>query len=460
MKCIGNLLPGIRRLWADQAGGTTVFFAVSLTVLLGAAALSIDYARAVAARQLLASAADAAVLAAASRLPDQASARSTALSYIEKNIPQSQYGQVLRDEDIEFGVWDADCREFRPLKSGNGEGRKEDGKRSGGSNGACRLANSLLGAEPSAVRITTRLSPDNGNGLNTLFARVFGQDSMEIAARAVAGQGAPPCILALDPLASSAVSLKGRANITAIGCGVQINSTATSALRLKGGANISADNICVAGTANDKKGAASPDPNEYCPAVSDPLAGLEPPNVGACDYVGLSLKGATTTLDPGVYCGGLDIRGKSQVTLSPGLYIIEGGPLSIAASSSLSGSGVTIFLTGKEALISFKGKSEINLTAPTSGAMEGILIFQDPDFGGTHDWKGKASTDLRGVIYLPSGKLSSKTDNKMAPLGACLVLIAKSFEFSAKGGLTVDITQSNCRKTLPGPYSRGIVLLD
>ncbi|MDJ0609326.1 MAG: pilus assembly protein TadG-related protein [Kiloniellales bacterium] len=464
MKCTGALVRTIRRLGENQAGGTTVFIAVSLTVLLGAAAISIDYARAVAARQLLASAADAAVLAAASRLPDQASARSTALSYVEKNIAPSQYGQVLRDEDVEFGIWDPACRRFRSLGSRSGkeyEGEEDDGG-SGSSPSSCGNGpgSSLLGAAPDAVRVTTRFSPENGNGLNTLFAQVFGRDSMEIAARAVAGRGGPPCVLALDPLASSAMSLGGSASVTASGCGVQVNSTASSALSVKGGANLTASDICVAGRASAKSGATSPEPKEYCPAITDPLAGLETPDVGACDFVDLSLNGAMTTLDPGVYCGGLDIGKSSDITLSPGLYIIQDGPLSVATGSSISGSEVTVFLTGDDALLSFKSGSIINLTAPRSGAMEGVLLFQDPDFGGVHDWKGKSTTALQGVIYFPSGSLVSKNDNAIAPLGSCLVLIAQRLEFTASGGASIDITQSNCRKALPGPYSRGVVLLD
>ncbi len=458
MKCTGSLFPSIPKLWADQAGGTTVFVAVSFTILLGAAAVSIDYARAVAARQLLASAADAAVLAAASRLPDQASARSTALSYVEKNVAPSQYGQVLQNEDVEFGIWDPACRRFRPL--GSGSGREYEGEEDDGGGGCGGPGGSLLGATPDAVRVTTRLSPENGNGLNTLFARVFGRDSMEIAARAVAGRGGPPCVLALDPLASSAMSLGGSASVTASGCGVQVNSTASSALSVKGGANLTASDICVAGRASAKSGATSPEPKEYCPAITDPLAGLETPDVGACDFVDLSLNGAMTTLDPGVYCGGLDIGKSSDITLSPGLYIIQDGPLSVATGSSISGSEVTVFLTGDDALLSFKSGSIINLTAPRSGAMEGVLLFQDPDFGGVHDWKGKSTTSLQGVIYFPSGRLVSKNDNAIAPLGSCLVLIAQRLEFTASSGASIDITQSSCRQALPGPYSRGVVLLD
>jgi len=423
--------PRLRGFLQDTDGGSAIMLAVSLSVVFGAAALAIDYTRAVAARQLLASAADAAALAAASGLPDVDTARRLALAYVEKNLPSDRYGKSLAAQDIEFGTWNSETGEFLPANGGT----------------------------PAAVRITTRMAESNGNELDMLFAWAFDKNSMDVSSSAVAGRGGPPCVLALDPTGSGAMSLAGSASVTTIGCGVQVNSTAMPGLDIKGSASLSSSDICVGGRAQYKGGAASPEPTEYCPGISDPMAGLETPEVDACDHNGASYEGSNVTLDPGVYCGGLDIGAGSDITLSPGLYIVQDGPLALAAKSSITGSEVTIFLTGKGAVVSFKGKSAIDLTAPTSGPMEGVLLFQDPEFGGTHDWKGKSSASLRGVIYFPSGTLVSKNDNSITPEGACVVLIADRLEFAAQSGASIDVTQSNCRNSLPGPYSRGIVLL-
>ena len=43
--------------------------------------------------------------------------------------------------------------------------------------------------------------------------------------------------------------------------------------------------------------------------------------------------------------------------------------------------------------------------------------------------------------------------------GSEAVLIAKTLSFTASSGVTIDIRKSNCRSALPGPYNRGIVLL-
>ena len=153
------------------------------------------------------------------------------------------------------------------------------------------------------------------------------------------------------------------------------------------------------------------------------------------------------------------MKAGSNLTLEPCLYISTDGDLSLTGNSTLQGEHVTFFLTGAAAVVSFKAKTTIDLTAPVVGDLTGILFYQDPAYGGTHDWKGNAATTLRGVIYFPEGELVSKNDNAITPEGSCTVLIAKTLTFTASSGVTIDIRKSNCRSALPGPYNRGIVLL-
>lgn len=461
--------PGLRGFLQDTDGGTAMMFALVLTVVLGAAALAVDYARAITSRQLLASAADAAVLAAVSGLPDEGAVRQIALDYVEKNLPADKFGKALSASDIEFGTWDAECGEFRPT-SGGGDGDDDDdddddfdqagSTSASGSASSCKAAAPNFGVAPTAVRLTTRMAPSNGNELDTLFAWVFGRASMEVSASAVAGRGGPPCVLALDPTMSPAMLLDSNAEIETIGCAVQVNSTATGALRIDSNGSLRSTDICVGGTAQlPGSGEVSPEPNEFCPGRSDPMAGLAPPAFGGCDHHNASYVDSNAMLFPGVYCGGLEIDGNSNVTFSAGTYVIQDGPLNVLSNSSITGSEVTIFLTGKDSVLFFDSNSSIALTAPVGGAFEGILFFQDPNSGGVHRWNGNSTTTLRGVIYLPSGKLEAENANKITPMESCTVLIANAIEFNSNSGVSIDITQSSCRSFLPSPYSRGIVLL-
>lgn len=429
-----------RRCWLefgrDRRGGVLPLIGVFMFVAAGAAAFGIDYARMTMMRQSLQMAADAAALAAVSRLPDSDAARKTALVYVEKNMPQAKHGDVLDPADVEIGTWDQLTRTFTPANSKSEE------------------------STGTALRVTTRLAESNGNALKSLFAVALGFDEFDLSATAVAGRGGPPCVIVLDPTAAAALHIGGQAELEAVGCGVQVDSTADKALEIKSKGELEATDICVGGTAAvSTNGSADPTPKEYCPGYADPLAGLALPPVGACDHVNAKYNNSNTTLMPGVYCGGLDIGGKSNITLSPGVYVIKDGPFSLGAQAAVSGTEVMIFLTGNNANVSFKAKSAIDLTAPTLGPYAGILFFQDPNFGGTHDWKGKSSAYLRGVIYFPSGTLSSKNTSHMTPEDSCTVLIVSTLEFDSQGGASVDVSNADCRGGLPGPYRRGIVLL-
>ena len=424
-----------RKFGQDQCGGTIILMALGLTVVLGSAALAIDYARAVTARQMLSAAADAAALAAVSRLPDVDAARQMALDYVEKNLPKAKYGEVLKPDDIEIGTWDPEARMF------NGQQDSSGGV--------------------AAVRVITRMADSNETGISTLFAWVFGRDSMDVSATAVAGRGGPPCVLALDPTESPALLLDSNAELEMIGCGVQVNSTSPGALRVNSNGSMLTSGICVGGTAElPGSGEVIPEPREYCPGQSDPLATLTPPLIGGCDEHNAKYVDSNATLSPGTYCGGIEIDGESNVTLSAGTYVIQDGPFSVLGNSSVEGSEATIFLTGENGVLFFDSNSSISLTAPTSGEFEGVLFFQDPDFGGTHQWNGNSTTTLRGVIYLPSGKLKSENVNKITPSNSCTVLIANAIEFNSNSGVSIDISSAGCRGALPGPYSRGIVLLN
>jgi hypothetical protein len=187
---------------------------------------------------------------------------------------------------------------------------------------------------------------------------------------------------------------------------------------------------------------------------------LTPPLIGGCDEHNAKYVDSNATLSPGTYCGGIEIDGESNVTLSAGTYVIQDGPFSVLGNSSVEGSEVTVFLTDENGVLFFDSNSSISLTAPTSGEFEGVLFFQDPDFGGTHQWNGNSTTTLRGVIYLPSGKLKSENVNKITPSNSCTVLIANAIEFNSNSGVSIDISSADCRGVLPGPYSRGIVLLE
>ncbi len=425
-------------LWAwrgvasDVRGSMAPLIAFGVIVGISGAALSVDLIRGSALQQSLHMAADAAALAAAARLPDTTAATEVALAYVEKNMPATQYGRVLDPADVEFGLWDAKNRTFTPQTG-----------------------------TVTAVRVTTRLSEQNENAVGTFFAGILGRSKIDVAASAIAGRSGAPCVIALDPAAKGSTSLKTNASIEATACGVQVNSTANAALSISGNSTIEASDICVGGTVSRMNASSTtPEAREHCPGQADPLANLQPPSYSGCDHGLTVLKDVVKTLSPGVYCTGIQITGTSDITLAPGTYVLLNGPLMIASTAKLRGENVTIYLKGLLANIDFLDDAQIELTAPTSGDMAGILFFQDRASRNIHFWAGDSSTNLHGVIYVPGSKLYSSNTNLITPTRACAVLIANELEFDKESGMSIDLTDAKCRAGLPGPYQRGVVLLD
>jgi Flp pilus assembly protein TadG len=126
---------------------------------------------------------------------------------------------------------------------------------------------------------------------------------------------------------------------------------------------------------------------------------------GAVDIVG----NASVTLQPGKYFGGIKITGNANVTFSPGTYILAGGGLSVTGNSTLSGTGITFYnskATGYAySPINLTGNERANLSAPTSGTLEGFLFFQDPSIAvgaAGITVVGNSSSSFDGIVYSPN----------------------------------------------------------
>jgi len=142
----------------DDRGGVLPLVGLSLTVILGFAALAIDVTHQRALDAQLEATADAAALAAASRLPNRSKALETAIDYAESNMPPAQHGTVLDEADIVFGTWYEETRMFVPD-----------------------------GPVNNAVQVTTRRGEQNGNPAPTFFMRIFGRHQADLSAQSLAG---------------------------------------------------------------------------------------------------------------------------------------------------------------------------------------------------------------------------------------------------------------------------------
>ena len=266
---------------------------------------------------------------------------------------------------------------------------------------------------------------------------LFVSGTMDVGARAVAVAGSSgACVLQLTPGANPGVSLQNSATVNLVGCSFAANSTGTPALQGQASSLLNALSVSTSGTVSLKNGAtinATYGVKTNQPAVADPYASVSAPPYAGCTYNNASYGNGNWPLSPGVYCNGLSLAQNAQVTMNPGVYIIDRGTFSVGSSVNLTGAGVTIYLTSSTganyANISIGNGSRITLSAPTTGAMAGLLFFSDRNSPGTtaDTFGGGATMNLTGTIYLPTHNVTFRSDANN-PSG-CTQLIGGVLQF-------------------------------
>jgi len=248
----------------------------------------------------------------------------------------------------------------------------------------------------------------------TYFLSVIGINTMTVSVRAVAYEGSGPnCIYVTNPTASSALSGSGSASIQS-GCGVMVDSSSSTAIVLSGSAMVVAPTIGVVGGFTG--GGYTPTPKTGVIAASDPLAYVRAPTVASCAHTNFSLSNPGTSgsyyqVYAGTYCGGITVS-NGFVNFNAGTYVLAGGGLTTKGGPMLIGAGVTFYNTtgtGGYQAITLTGGSTSNFSAPTSGALAGILFFQDrsiPSGGAGSTVSGNLSSTFDGALYFPTTTLT------------------------------------------------------
>lgn len=411
MKRLGE---AIGRFWRRSDASIATIAALSIPVLLLASGAATEYASIASERGKLQAAADAAVLAGARELRF-ANADLTAVVNTTARFARTQIVS-------QFGT---DGSDVRPA----------------------------IDPARSAVELV----------ITRPYAAVFGLSLLstpsELRVRAVGkvGSGVPICLIGLEPGKAHAVWLKTRARLTATGCAVYSNSTHPQGLVGLNFANLSAQVICSSGGKVGTKANFTPDPITNCPQLRDPLAARTPPHVGGCNQTDLVVSGTSTTLRPGVYCGGLKITQGADVRLAPGEYVMKDGPLWVDGGASLSGTYVGFYLSGAASVINFTARSTISLSAPRDGALASLLFFEDRSapVGRRHLISSDDARMLLGTIYLPNGRLRVDANKPVADQSAYTIIVARWMELDAGPNLVMNARYG--ATDVPVPSSIGVV---
>ena len=257
-------------------------------------------------------------------------------------------------------------------------------------------------------------------------------------------------MLALSGLASGGINASGTSTrVTVTGGAVQANSSSLTALTLSGGASLSADAIRATGGAQDlSTGAFTPAPVTGVAARPDPFLSLPgPPTTSLVSRADPLATSGNLILSPGIYPS-ITISNKANVTLNPGVYIVRGGNLSITGTGKLTGTGVLVYTTYTNYPAAYLPgtpcatatvTTDVALTAPTSGAYFGMLLFQDRSCTTAMSLQvngGATRTSLTGTIYAPKAAVTLTASSTVSTI--VTQIVADTIALPA-GAVTLDV---------------------
>jgi Flp pilus assembly protein TadG len=409
----------LSRFSGNASGGVMVTFALSAVALCAVAALAINATLANKQRSYIQAAADTASLAAVTQFAlsnvTQATIQQVAAATAQVNLSKNSFN--AQPDDVSSSV---------------------------------DMTNTTV-----TVTIRRYIRPQfmtpGGAGANIITAS---------ATSKYRGSSSPICVLVLDPSASSAFNAFGNSNIVAPTCAIVSNSNSATGLSGTTNKTIQSAKACSAGGWTGS--AFAPSPISDCPVIADPLASrAPPPNVhAACDQTDYSVdpSNAGITLQPGVYCGGINIK-KATAMFAPGDYIIRGGGLTVNAGGSIYGVDVGFYLTGG-AVLDAQPNSGISLSAPSSSLdpMVGLAIWEDPNNNpagspATHRIWSDNSQNLHGTVYFPQGKLSVAGNANVGGAAAYTIIVARNFDAFQSANIVLNANYS--MSTIPVPAGFG-----
>lgn len=302
-----------------------------------------------------------------------------------------------------------------------------------------------------------------------LAALFLGNENARIRARAVATSidliNGTNCVMALGAGGGGLV-VQGTGGVNAAGCSLGSNGSITQAEDTPVVAFTMSARGTVQTSSNPDNVTLTRRATPFQPRIVDSLApgqiaGITPPNPNAtCQHTSFTVtpdsERATpevpvpppVAMTPGVFCGGIDLHG--SVTLSPGVYHIQGGDLRVGATANVSGTGVTFVFTG--ANLSDIGGPDINSgaqvtlvgggTDPVMGSLghyPGILMYQDPrkPVGTTYTLTGGPNITTSGVFYLPSSDLT--ISGNFGRTTTCKGFIAGSITLTGAAALRTNL---------------------
>jgi hypothetical protein len=298
---------------------------------------------------------------------------------------------------------------------------------------------------PRTVRVL--LSTDRPSSFMSIFTKTPTRINVEATAQVVVTGRF--CMISLERGNVTGITFTGSSSLD-LGCGVATNSRSAQAIRAEGSAALhrASPVMAVGGipASTAYKGDTLLVP--YAPMQDDPFSTIPDPAPTNCQpRVSTHPSHFNPAIEPGCYRG-MDLKG--TVTLNPGIYFIQGNSFSVSANAVVTGTNVTIVLTGTAPNIATvdmhaNGTIKLTATADPNSPYDGVLFYQDrrATDGNSSTINGGSNSTLEGALYFPRAHLTFNGNSTIST--TCMQLVAKTLRFSGNTTVTNSCPANGAR---------------
>jgi Flp pilus assembly protein TadG len=431
----------LKKLWRDRRGNALIIAGASLPLIIGSAGLASDTVQWALWKRQLQRAADSAALAGV-----YAEAQGKAVSNCDNYTSATYVKPVGWDVKTNNKAWPTTtCTVQNPPTSGS------------------------YTADNYAVKVN--LSVQQTLPFSGMF--VSAAPTITAAATATLVDTGQFCMVALNNTSTPGITIGGSSSAN-LGCGAISNSTSSTSSVDPNGASYTFNATPVAsvgGMPSSINGATDLQP--YHVAEPDPFASKYPTSVPSgmnCTNFqshtvnnngngngGGNGNGNTSgpiTLTPGCYSG-FNPSGGGTYTMQPGTYYLNNTDFSPGGGVTITGTGVTIILTGTNpGSVNLDGNETIQLSAPTSGTYSKMLFIQSSaaSLNNLNKFNGTSSSSFDGAMYFPTGQV--QLNGTTGAMTKCAMVVGWTIDISGNANLQNDTTGCTANETVSAKVVR------
>ena len=259
----------------------------------------------------------------------------------------------------------------------------------------------------------------------------------------------PLCVINFGTTSSDKAEVTNTSKLMAPQCLVHVNER----LEVAGAALLTAKAIEAGAGAS---GPMNPSADTGAPDVPDPFADLDidgsGPSLLSC-LAGSLLpitvaNGATRTLDPGAYCGYIQVNNGGTLKLNPGEYFFN-ETLELKSAANLLGDNV-VLIAGQNAHFKWKEGARVALSGRKTGRLAGFVIAAMRNRTNELRIESDPVDELTGTIYVPNSTLLIEGVGQAAQASDWTVMATKALKLNGSPQVQINANYSGSDVPVPG----------